>query len=819
MTGRQVLHYLIQEQLGAGGMGEVYRAQDTKLGREVALKFLPSSYQYDLERRDRFLKEARAASALRSPHVVAIYDIGEHEDAIFIVMEYVLGELLTQRIQRGPLITKEALDLSMQVADALDEAHRLGIIHRDIKSDNLIISDRGLLKILDFGLAKVTTPLRNTPTMPIDSDSNPTFMLGQKTIVGAVMGTVSYMSPEQALGQSVDARSDLFSLGVVIYQMLTTRLPFEGESATEIIDRIVHNEPAAIARFNYDVPPEFERIVRKAMEKNPGFRYQTAREFYIDLHNLRRDLESGSRTGAIEPRIMNQPTVALSPTGAATGFIVPAPKIENAVAIMNFTNITKEPTDDWIGSGIAETLTSDLKNISGLSVIGRERMFEALRNLGSGPLPDSEDSFVIDLGRKLGASWIISGGYQRIADLIRITSRFVEVETGDLIKTFKIDGKISEIFDLQDKIVYELSQGLNLQLATAEIDEIERDETDSVEAYEHFSRGMMSLRTGSRETLDRAIHHFEKAIEHDKNYARAWSALGVTYDLKGSFLGIPELSQKALEIEQKAIELNPRLSHAHQWLGSAYTSLGRFDEAIESIREAIRLEPNNANAHASMARAYWIGKGQIDEAIVEFEHAIALNPQGGYSYLQLSFLYTLRGNYKRAEALARQAIDLQERFVSGKEGLQVVGAHTRLGYAFYRQGRYEEAIQEYEKELDFLMSSDHALRERTMIELEQKIGSAYLRRGDREEAERHFKRAIKKYDERIATGAQEPFTAYYMACAYAMRGDTDKALKCLEESTSQIRAFNAVRAVSDPDLESLRNHPRFKEILSGREED
>src|SRR6185295_10914756 len=278
MTGNLVLHYKIGERLGAGGMGEVYRASDTKLGRDVALKFLPASYQYDADRRERFYTEARAASALRSPYTAAIYDIGEHEGSSFIVMEFVEGETLESKIAKGPIAIFHAIDIAMQVADALDEAHSIGIVHRDIKSANLMITERGLVKVLDFGLAKVTGGLVAGP----GRDSDQTEKLGQATVVGIVLGTVSYMSPEQALGQQSDHRSDIFSLGVVAYEMVTGKLPFTGESTTSVIDQIVHNEPLALARFNYSVPTEFERIVRKTLEKNPSFRYQSARELFID---------------------------------------------------------------------------------------------------------------------------------------------------------------------------------------------------------------------------------------------------------------------------------------------------------------------------------------------------------------------------------------------------------------------------------------------------------------------------------------------------------------------------------------------------------
>lgn len=812
MTGNIVLHYKIGERLGAGGMGEVYLAEDTRLGRQVALKFLPASYQYDPDRRDRFFREARAASALRSPHIAAIFDIGDHEGASFIVMEYVAGETISRKLERGPFAVCEAIDIAKQVADALDEAHGLGIIHRDIKSSNLIITERGLVKVLDFGLVKFL-PVDKGPANLADGD--PTFKLGQETVAGAVLGTFSYMSPEQALGRSVNQRSDIFSLGVVVYEMLAGRKPFEGGTPTEIMDKLIHEEPQALARFNYNVPQELERIVRKMLQKNPEYRYQAARELFIDLRNLRRDLNAQNATASINQQPTgHQSTSTIAPVSPlGTGEIRPV-TVDNGVAVLTFTNITKEPADDWIGSGIAETVTADLQNIHGISVISRERIFETLKNLSSGPLKELDDQLGIDLGRKLGAAWIVSGGYQRMGEMIRITARFMEVETGTLAKTVKIDGKISEIFDLQDRIVFELTQGLNLELGTSEISAIERDETRSVEAYENYSLGMMNLRLGSRDSLDRAIYLLEKASEIDPTYARAWAALGAAYDLKGSFLSIPELSHKAIEFEKKAIELNPRLSQAHQLLGGAYNSIGRYDEAIAAIKQALRLDPDNSSAHMSLARAYWIGKGMIEEGIKELERAVSINPEAGYAYLQLGSLYVLVGKYDRAESACRKAVVLQEQFISGKQGLQVVGAYARLGYVYYRQGRYDEAIREYQREMEFLSSSDHALRDRSLIELNQKLGAAYLKSGMEEEAARYFKHALKKYEQRVAKGADDPYTKYYVACLFALKGDADNAIKQLSDTMARLGSLNALRARTDPDFDSIRDDPRFLEIIN-----
>lgn len=799
MTGTIVQHYRIGERLGAGGMGQVYRAEDTRLGRPVALKFLSPALASDRSGRERLLNEARAASVLRSPNIAVTYDIGEHDGATFIVMEYVEGEAVSARIERGPMPVLETVSIAMQVADALDEAHARGVVHRDIKSANLMLTPRGLTKVLDFGLAKILEMHRG-----VDLSAGVT--RAPLTTTGTVIGTVSYMSPEQAIGRAVDGRSDLFSLGVVLFEMLTGRLPFEGASVTEIVDRILHHPPLPLARLASNVPPGLEGVVLRALEKDPAFRYQTAREMYIDLHTLRRALDDRAPAGSGRP-LSAALAGPLGDDGAAPG-------ADQAVAVMTFVNITKEPADDWIGAGIAETVTSDLKNVPGLSVIGRARVFEAVRNLSSGALGRLDDSLAIDAGRRLGARYVVGGGYQRLGRVVRITAQFVDVRSGTLLRTVKVDGSIDEIFQLQDKIVYELSQGLNLVVGEGEKAEIERAETRSVEAYESYSRGMMNLRLGSRDAIERAMALLERATRRDPEYAEAWAALGLAHNTKGSFLSLPELQHKAIEFTRRALAIDPKLASAHLWLGSAYLGLGHYDEAVPEIREALRLEPGNASAHAWLARAHWIGQGRLDDGIRELEHAIAINPEAGYSYLQISLLYALRGRFDEAERAARQAIDLQEQDISGNEGMQVVGAHARLGYVHYLRGRYDEAIKAYEREMAFLSSSDHALKDRQSIELHQKLGAAFMRAGDPARAAQHFDLALKAHGHRVAKGADDPATRYYVACVHALRGDVERALDNLERSSVHLRALNAARAKVDPDLAALRDEPRFHALLA-----
>lgn len=788
MLGDTIQHYKIGHKLGEGGMGEVYLAEDVRLGRPVALKFLPPALKADPDSRARLLNEARAASLLRSPNIAVTYDIGEHGGTDFIVMEYVEGELLSQRVAQGPLPAREVVDVGVQVADALDEAHGRGIIHRDIKSANLIRTDRGLVKVLDFGLAKFLAT----------KERDEFITQRQMTIAGMVVGTISYMAPEQALGRSVDHRADLFSLGVVLYELASGRIPFAGASPTEIVDKILHDNPPSPSALNAAVPKALDTIVMRALEKSPTFRYQTARDMRQDLRDLATALEEGFRVSS------SRAVAAISSQQASA--------IERSVAVMTFANITREATDDWIGTGIAETVSSDLKNIHGLTVIGRARVYDALRNLSSSASLD--DSLAIDVGRRLGATWVVVGGFQKLGDVVRITANFVDVATGAVRKTVKVDGRVGDIFALQDKIVYELSQGLNLVLRGTEVAEIERRETQSVEAYESFARGMMNLRLATRDSIERAIAAFEHATRKDPEYALAWAALGGAVGLKGSFLSLRDLMEDAIEIERRALSIDPTLADAHAWLGAALINLGRNDEAIAAVREAVRLEPDNGQAHQTLARAYWVGKGDFAAAIPEFERAIELNPDAGYSYLQLALLLAWEGQYARAEEVSRRAVELQDQFISGNAGLQVIGANGRLGYVYYLQGRYDDAIREYERGLAFLGPSDHALKDRTLIELHIKLAAAYQRQGRQADADRYFERARKMFDSLVAKGADDPFTRYYAANMYALTGDTERALDSLERVAARFPALTAERLRRDPDFETLRGTPRFEALMS-----
>ena len=436
-------------------MGEVYKAQDLRLQRLVALKLMLEEAKQNDHSKQRFVREARAASALNHPNIATVYEIDEVERNgslySFIVMEFVEGRTLKDYADQ--LTISEVLDIVMQIADGLAEAHGRGIVHRDIKPSNVMIKEGRKVKLLDFGVAKYQ-PARNDNAITESLYQSEALM----TAPGIVIGTFAYMSPEQALGNDVDQRGDIFALGVMFYEMLAGRHPFDGRTTLALVDSILHEEPRPLFAFNPQVTPELDAICRRMLAKDREQRYQSAAEVLRDLEKVRRGVKTAS-VGDPYQTSRALPVGESDPTGGsrfATG--TPSGK---SLAVMNFANITKNEADDWLGVGIAETVTADLKSIEGLSVIGRERIHEVTRRMNITAGADFDNTLATTIGREVAARWIIVGGYQRVGEMVRITARFVDVATGEVERTVKIDGPMSQIFELQDKIVYELSHGLD----------------------------------------------------------------------------------------------------------------------------------------------------------------------------------------------------------------------------------------------------------------------------------------------------------------------------------------------------------------------
>lgn len=814
MIGETISHYRILERLGTGGMGEVYKAEDLKLQRPVALKLMLEEAQRSDTARQRFLREARAASSLNHPNIATIYEIDEVERAgnrySFIVMEFVEGRTLKEFPSR--FSTGEAMDIAIQIADGLVEAHERGIVHRDIKPSNVMVNEGRRVKLLDFGVAKfLTLPTDNSVTQSLYHTE------AMKTQPGLVVGTFAYMSPEQALGNDVDQRGDIFSLGVLLYELLAGRLPFGGRTSLAMVDEILHSDPPPLISYNTQVVPELENVIRRMLHKDREHRYQTTREVLGDLVRVRQDISTGGEGDPFRTSVgSSQGSGGISPlldTGGSGGTFSLSARAGKSLAVMDFSNITQNDDDDWLGVGIAETVTADLKTIEGLAIIGRERVYEVLRRLNVPHGADFDNALATSIGREVSARWVICGGYQRVADQVRITARFVDVATGEVVQTVKIDGQMSQIFELQDKIVYELSQGLNVTLRGSEFEAIGRQETSVIEAYESFSKGMIELRSLGREAIDRAIALFRRAISLDPKYARAYSVIGYALGIKGASLSQKHLIEEAIALLQKAIEFAPSSAEPYAALGLQFINLDRTDEAIGAIRRALSFSPDDPVGRTALGRAFFLGKGLFREAAREFEQALAAKPYGGWVALQLSQCYAYLGEYERGEQVARIAIDLQEQKESGQEALQILGGHTRLGHIYALQDKYDDAIAEYYREVVFLRSVDHLLRDRAMIEVNAKLVSVYVRQGDLENAKKSYNILRNLFEDLQRAGVDEPFTRFYVAAASAMMGDKETALDQLERAVAERRQFTIARVKADRDFDGIRREPRYLALI------
>jgi len=770
----RVAHYRLKQRLGAGAMGEVWLAEDTRLHRLVALKRLAAGAAGDAEASARLVREARVASTLTHPNVAVVYDVGETEQdgqrTAYVAMEYVKGRTLAELVKDGPLEAAQVLKIVEQVAEALADAHEHGIVHRDVKPGNVMLTERGLVKVLDFGLARFAPPAH---------EDSLTWSGNHGALEGMVVGTLAYMSPEQARGHAVDPRSDVFSLGVVLYEMLAGHKPFDGQNMVELVEGVLTREPAPLPAEG-PLAAGLAALARRMLEKDKAGRP-------ADMRDVLRDLDAIRRGEA----------VAAAPAG------------DHSVAVVGFANITGRPEDAWLGTGLAESLSAGLAGVPGLVVVSRERVLEVLRELGLSAEKD-DPGLAVRVGREVGARGVVSGGYQSLGDRIRVTARVSETATGNVVLHPQVDGAREGIFELQDRLVAEIVDGLRRRLPAGGP---RPEETLSLAAYEAFSKGLLNLQTESQEALDRAIVFFERAITLDPGYARAHMMLGATLDLKGDYLTTPELSERALVSLDRALALRPDSAEVWRYRGGAFSTLGRDEEALAAFELALTLNPMDASAHSGIGRVHFILRGDFARAVVAYERALALNPRAGWSALQLAHCATLLRDFPRAEAAARRAAELQQAFLSGRAGMIIVGAHMRLGHAAALQQRHRHALAEYAQEVEFVRSVEHALRGRIFIELQQRIGEAQLRLGETAPGRAALDLAIEACERRLRGGVDDAMSPYYGACAHALRGESALALEWLERAAAKRPRLTAARAAIEPALESLRGEPRFRTLV------
>lgn len=778
MVGEMLSHYRILDPIGSGGMGDVYRAEDLQLRRIVALKMLRETADDEVE--GRLLTEARAASALNHPNIAVVYETREVEfqgrPVAYIAMEYVDGTTLAALAGGTPMDVDRALDIGEQIAGALAEAHRQGLVHRDLKPSNVMVTPAGRVKLLDFGVAHQHAPLLTAP-----DDITRRIDLADTT--GRFVGTLPYASPEQATGRHVDGRADMFSLGVMLYELVCGRLPFAGRTIAQVLENILRDDAPRFTDVQRDTRlPQLERIVRRMLARDPQRRFADLEEVRVALASIR---GGGHPADSIDSR------------DAVT------------VAVSSFVNISGGADDDWLGAGLAETLTAGAAQLDGVAVVPRERVSEILKTL-AGQTGERGSSPVLSAARELRARWLVSGAFQTARDAVRVTASLIDVDTGQVTQTTKVDGTLPAIFDLQDRLVRELAgwlRGASVQ------DPHSSSETAVIDAYEAFSRGLLNRSMETFETLDRAVTLFERAVRLDPSYARAHIELGVAYATKADYLSMAELRDRALSSLRRAIELQPESGRGWRELGWVLTAMGQNAEGIAAIRRALAIDPGDATAYGAMARALFIGSASFAEAAEWYDRALARNPKAGWYALQLAHCAALLRDFDRGRRAAERAMELQEAFLSGREGLAIAGGYMRAGHLASLQEHYDDARQYFEREIDFLVRTDHALRNRILVELNARLGGAHRRLGNVQKANALFDVALESFERRVRLGADDPFTRYYAASVHAMRGDAEPALAFLERALAELPAFTAARARIEPEFDGLRNDGRFERLL------
>jgi non-specific serine/threonine protein kinase len=757
--GQTISHYRILSRIGGGGMGVVYEAEDLKLGRHVALKFLPDELAHDAQALSRFQREAKAASSLNHPNICTIHEIDEVDGRAFIAMELLEGETLRHKTNGKPLEIEIMLDLGIQIADALDAAHVKGIVHRDIKPANIFVTTRGQAKVLDFGLAKVAPEVRAGGSVSTASEA---VTEEQLTGPGSTLGTVAYMSPEQVRGNELDARTDLFSFGAVLYEMCTGTLPFRGDTSALIFNAILERAPVAPVRLNHNVPAELERIINKALEKGRDLRYQSAAELRTDLKRLQRGSESGktatsapaySGISIVKAKIL-VPILLLLVAGAF-GFrwyvrrssTASVPSTDKpSIVVLPLQNLSNDPQNDYFSDGMTEEISTKLARIHELLVVSH---YAADRFKGKTVDP-------AQVGRELQVRYLLEGSVRKSEQQVRINVQLIEASNGVQVWADNFTGDFRDVFGLQERTAIKIAEALNLTLTPQERQTVQRRYTENPEAYDAFLRGRALQGEFDRpEKLEETRRDFEESLRHDSNYAPALAGLSwVEAEYYRNLGGSASHLKRAEELAQRAQVIDPQGADVHMALGNVAGNKFDYQQAAQEFQEAVRLDPSSPIA---------------------------------WDYLSWALGYQQPPDLPGAEKASRESLRL---------GFSNMSSYYHLGRVLLLQKRYDEAIAAFKQAASLSPESTTP-----------KFGLAQvcLAKGDYDQALSYLLKQSEKARSSLVNLA-------VLTSIYAARHDEEKALATLHKALDGgYRDFPALD--SNPYLEELRKNPRYQQLI------